>query len=176
MIVTNAALTSISTIPMSTFAEAPTFANPEHYPVVKAISSSKLTRENQHFVSPMVEGVILIQNYNLAIVYSPKKTQDLVHDPDGKEPILIGAVLSSLTSATPVSVPLYSLFQDFLCLENEHPITPPPHVPHGDIFKETYFSTHPQKHEHAIPFHTDANVQCLRLPVVLPKVKGLPIE
>ena len=174
MIVTNAALASALTIPMSISAEAPTFTNPEHHPVVKSISSTKFIRENQLFVSPMVEGVILIQNYNLTVIYFPKKTQDLIHDPDGKEPILIGAVGNSLTSATPISIPLYSLFQDFLCLENEHPITPPP-VPHGETFKETYFSTHPEKHEHAIPFHADANVRCLRLPVVLPKVKGLPI-
>jgi len=155
-------------------AEPPSFSDPSHHPVVKAASTSILARDNQLFVSPMVEGVILIQNFNVSIIFFPKKTQDLLHDPDGSDPILIGAVGSSLTSATPVSVPLKSLFQDFLCLEHNHSIEPIP-VPHGEILDKTFFSQHPQAHNHSIPYPEDTNVRCLRLPVVLPKVKGLSI-
>jgi len=100
--------------------ELPLFSDPSHHPVVKAASNMISARDNQLFVSPMVEGVIVIQNFNVSIIFSPKKTQDILHDPDGSDPILIGAVGSSLTSATPVSVHLKSLFQDFLFLEHNH--------------------------------------------------------
>jgi len=106
--------------------------------------------------------------------FSPKKTKDLIHDPDGSDPILIGAVGSSITSATPISVPLKSLFQDVLCLEHVHSIEPIP-VPHGEVLDKKFFSQHPQAHDHSIPYPVDTNVRCLRLPVVLPKVKGIPV-
>ena len=174
MIITTSALATISTYPMSSMTDPPSFSDPTHHPVVKAASNSIPARDNQLFVSPMVEGVILIQNFNVSVIFFPKKTQDIIHDPDGSDPILIGAVGSSLTSATPVSVPLKSLFQDFLCLEHNHSIEPIP-VPHGEILDKTFFSQHPQAHNHSIPYPEDTNVRCLRLPVVLPKVKGLSI-
>jgi len=86
MIITTSALANLTPVPMSSMAEAPTFSDPSHHPVVKAISERTSTRDNQLFVSPMAEGVILLQNFNVAIVFFPKKTQDLIHDPDGSDP------------------------------------------------------------------------------------------
>jgi len=104
MFVTSAALASVSVIPMASDNPIPTFSNPIHHPMVKSISTSSMTRDNQIFISPMVEGVILVHNNNLTVIHYPRKTQDLIHDPDGTDPILIGAVGPSLSSATPVSV------------------------------------------------------------------------
>ena len=67
-----------------------------------------------------------------------------------------------------------ALFQDFLCLEHVHSSDPIP-VPHGEILDKKFFSQHPQAHEHSIPYPNDTDVRCLRLPVILPKVKGISV-
>jgi len=174
MFITTAALASVSAIPMASDNPIPTFSNPSHHPMVKSISTSSIIRDNQLFVSPMVEGVILVQNNNLTVVYYPRKTQDLVHDPDGSDPILIGAVGPSLQSATPVSVSTRLLLQDFLCLEDDFPLDNIP-VPHSKVFAKSFFNDHPDKHEHALPTLSENDIRCLRLPVALPKLKGTTI-
>jgi len=156
MIITAAALASVSAIPMASDAPAPTFLNVLHHPMIKSLSTSQVVRDNQIFMSPMVEGVIIIQNNNPTVICFPKKTQDLIHDPDGAGPILIGAVGSSLSSATPVSVPTRLIFQDFA--------TDPIPVPHSPILAKTLFSDHQDKHQHSLSPLSTNDVHCIRLP------------
>lgn len=174
MIITTAALASVSAIPMASDVPVPIFSNAMHHPMIKSLSTSQVVRDNQIFMSPMVEGVIIIQNNNLTVIFSPKKTQDLIHDPDGADPILIGAVGSSLSSATPVSVPTRLIFQEFLCLEDDFSIDPIP-VPHSPVIDKSFFSDHQDKHQHSIPPLSTNDVRCLRLPIAIPKLKGITV-
>jgi len=145
MIITTSALASVSAIPMASDAPAPTFSNSLHHPMIKSLYNSQVVRDNQIFMSSIVEGVILIQNNSLTVIYFPRKTQDLAHDPDGSDPILIGAIGSSLSSATPVSVPTRLIFQDFYVLKTIFSIDPIP-VPHSPIFEKSYLSAHQENH------------------------------
>ena len=77
-------------------------------------------------------------------------------------------------SATPVSVPTQLLFRDFLCLEDEFPLDPIP-VPHSKVLPKSFFTDHPDKHINALPLLSTNDIRCLRLPVVIPKLKGVTI-
>ena len=66
MIITTTAPAVISAILMPSAAEPPSFSEPTHHPVIKATLKAILT---QLFVFSMIEGIILIQNYNLSVVY-----------------------------------------------------------------------------------------------------------
>jgi len=62
----------------------------------------------------------------------------------------------------------------FLCLENDFPLDPIP-VPHSKVFDKSFFTDHPDKHNHALPPLSTNDVRCLRLPVALPKLKGVTV-
>jgi len=176
MIITTTALDAISTTaPMAIQCEPLALSTPSIHPLLKSFSPFLHVRENQILVSQLVEGVILIQNNSLTVIYFPKKTHDLIHDPAESDPILIGAVGTSLTSATPISVPIKSLFQDFLFLDDSISNVADVQVPYSTVFPKTHFSNHPDKHPQALPFLSEKDVRCLRLPMVLPKLKGISL-
>jgi len=176
MIITTTALDAISTnAPLALQCDPPALSNPSIHPLLKSFSPLLHVRENQILVSQLVEGVVLVQNNSLTVIYFPKKTHDLVHDPTESDPILIGAVGTSLTSATPISVPIKSLFQDFLFLNDSISNAADIQFPHSTIFPKTCFANHPDKHPQALPFLSEKDVRCLRLPMVLPKLKGISL-
>jgi len=153
----------------------PSFSVPTAHPILKYVTGSSAVRQNQLLLSPHVEGIILIQNSKVVILYLPTIAFDPSTDPDETNPILLGAAGTFCSTAIPSSIDLSKVLADFLILTEATPTPALETFPSGIVFDPKHFSSHPNKVDNALPPTSYQSTKCIAVPLALPKVRGTKI-
>jgi len=153
----------------------PSFSVPTAHPILKYIIGSSSDRQNQLLLSPHVEGIILIQNSKVVILYLPTIAFDPSTDPNETNPILLGAAGTFCSTAIPSSIDLSKVLANFLILTESTSPSTTETFPSGNVLDPRHFSNHPDKVDNALPPTSYQSTKCVAVPLVLPKIKGTKI-
>jgi len=161
--------------PLSSDDPPPVFTDANAHPILKFITGTNDVKQNQLLLSPHVEGVILVQNSKIVVLYLPRITYDSITDPAEADPILLGVAGTFCATAIPSSIDLHKVLKNFLILSEKPAAATDIPFPSGQVFDPKYFADHPNKAQNAIPATSYTSTVCVSVPLVIPKLRGFNI-